>query len=1087
MMLTKERNIKRKNKILLILLLVLSLFTFVGCDKSGADGREYSILYVHDGIILDLQPYTYISGNETALPVLEDGFVGWFDNRKLEGEALTSISSDKKGNLIFYAKFEEGYDPGQVGNNTLSKYISDLKKYQYTFKFTEDDTYEESEEYYIDGDKVKIVYELDEEHTYTNYLFKEDNKLVYYDDNGDGTFSKILESDEHFSLYYSSLFLLDFTNLNNDDFSFEENCFTAKSEKVNEVAQNLIGAYEGIEFTELKIFIENGKVSKISAKSQFELDEEVFNHKYEYIITNQGNVSVVIPSTGIVSSEIVSIQVDGSTYTVEKGTSLEDALQDVVVRAVYDDGMSPRIYDYTYSGEYDKDQSGTYSIKITYKEFECVVNIVVKDEEVKEDNKVIDAFISNMNNYQYVYSYDDDNYGEYEAKVFVNGDISKYEIVDEFNDIYYDYLYIDEDGSLVYLYDNSDGTYDVIKESDSDFNEYYLYLDIVDFSFVNKDHYTYKDNCFTVLSTYCDEEGKSLLGDYGDETYENLKIYVNDSYVTKITAVTYYNEGGRKYYCNYEVVFSNVSSTDITLPNINGGGSEVEKTETSISVSATNINVLRGTTFEEVLDKVVVNLNYSDGSIEVIDNSECAFEHSYSPSTLASYDVKVTYKDFECSFKINVLEEVDVFEVIDDTVIILEDILDEMCEYEGYVYGLTKGLYDNNKVLVVPVEFTDYKADNKMVEALEKAFFGTSEETGWESLKSYYYKSSYGKCNIDGTVLPVFSTGNSSTYYDSMDDFEAVDSIIKAVLEYYDNTIDYSEYDLNGDNYIDSIYLIYTAPIDYDSNDSLYWAFSSQYYTEDYEYYDGVEADFYCFMGYDFLYEELASGKKITYNAETIIHESGHLFGLDDYYDYDDTKGPDGGIGGGDMMDYNIGDHNAFSKMILGWVTPKVIDANNITSDITIELDAFSKSGDCVVICNGWENSYFDEYFVIDLYTPDGLNSLEAGYGGLFSENGIRIYHIDATLNDPSDALGIWDVCKYNNSDTNHKLIRLVQADGLDEIENENAYGDNSDLFQGKEKFTNIKWYDNTNCNFEIVVDFISSTSATITIKYLGD
>ena len=57
MMLTKERNIKRKNKILLILLLVLSLFTFVGCDKSGADGREYSILYVNDGIILDLQPY----------------------------------------------------------------------------------------------------------------------------------------------------------------------------------------------------------------------------------------------------------------------------------------------------------------------------------------------------------------------------------------------------------------------------------------------------------------------------------------------------------------------------------------------------------------------------------------------------------------------------------------------------------------------------------------------------------------------------------------------------------------------------------------------------------------------------------------------------------------------------------------------------------------------------------------------------------------------------------------------------------------------------------------------------------------------
>ena len=61
--------------------------------------------------------------------------------------------------------------------------------------------------------------------------------------------------------------------------------------------------------------------------------------------------------------------------------------------------------------------------------------------------------------------------------------------------------------------------------------------------------------------------------------------------------------------------------------------------------------------------------------------------------------------------------------------------------------------------------------------------------------------------------------------------YEAVDSIIKAALEYYDSAVNYDEYDLNGDNYIDSIYLVYTAPIDYQSDDSLYWAFSSQYFT----------------------------------------------------------------------------------------------------------------------------------------------------------------------------------------------------------------------------------------------------------------
>lgn len=1079
MEIVKEKSIKRKNKIIFILLLVISLFAFVGCDKGGADGKEYSILYVRDGVVLDLQPYTYISGNETSLPVLEDGFIGWYDNRKLEGEAVSSISSDTKGNLIFYAKFEET----QVGNNTLSKYIEDLNNYQYTYKYTENEEYEVSEKYYIDQDMVKVIYQDEEGKEYTEFASKENNSLVYYYDNGDGTYDKILENDSDFEDLYYALYLLLFSELNDEDFTFENNCFIAKSEKVNEAAKSLIGDYEGEEFSELKIFIENEKLSKVTAKSTYEYEGSTINCTFEYSLSNHGNVNIVLPNDTKEEKKAVSINVDSSTYTVLKGTSLEDALKAVILKVNYDDGTSESVNEFTYSGEYNKDVASSYSITLKYEDFECNITIVVNE---LQEEKEIDEFISNMNSYQYVYSYDDDNYGEYEAKVYVSGDISKYEVIDEYNDLYYDYLYTDDEGNLVYLYDNGDGTYDAIKESDADFNDYYLYLDIIDFSNVNNSNYTYSNNCFTAVSNACDQEGKNLLGDYEDEVYESLKIYVNDSYVTKINAISSYISDGKKYYCNYEVVFSNFSSTNITLPNVSGGGSETEKTETSISTSSTNINVLRGTSFDEVLEKIVIKLNYSDGTSEVIDNSECTFSHSYSPSTLASYDVKVIYKDFECTFKINVLEEVDVFEIIDDTTIILEDILDEMNEYEGQVYGITKGLYDNNKVLVIPVEFTDYKADSNMVEALEKAFFGTSEDTGWESLKSYYYKSSYGKCNIDGTVLPVFSTGNTSKYYDSLDDYEAVDSIIKAALEYYDSTVNYDEYDLNGDNYIDSIYLVYTAPIDYQSDDSLYWAFSSQYFTEDYEYYDNVEADFYCFMGYDFLFEELANGNRITYNAETIIHESGHLFGLDDYYDYDDTKGPDGGIGGGDMMDYNVGDHNAFSKIMLGWVKPMVIDANNITSDITIDLESFSKSGDCVVICNGWENSFFDEYYVIDFYTPDGLNSLEAGYGGLFSENGIRIYHVDATLKDPSDAYGVWEVYKYNNSDTSHKLIRLVQADDLEEIEKDNAYSDNNDLFQGKEKFTNIKWYDNTSCKFEIVVNLVSSTSAQITIKYLG-
>ena len=40
-----------------------------------------------------------------------------------------------------------------------------------------------------------------------------------------------------------------------------------------------------------------------------------------------------------------------------------------------------------------------------------------------------------------------------------------------------------------------------------------------------------------------------------------------------------------------------------------------------------------------------------------------------------------------------------------------------------------------------------------------------------------------------------------------------------------------------------------------------------------------------------------------SFSPRTAIHETGHALGLPDYYDYDDTVGPDGGVGGLDMME----------------------------------------------------------------------------------------------------------------------------------------------------------------------------------------
>lgn len=410
----------------------------------------------------------------------------------------------------------------------------------------------------------------------------------------------------------------------------------------------------------------------------------------------------------------------------------------------------------------------------------------------------------------------------------------------------------------------------------------------------------------------------------------------------------------------------------------------------------------------------------------------------------------------------------------------LSDILPTLGVENGEVYGVSRGLpsIGSPQILVIPISFTDYPAPNTIQKDLEKAFFGTSNDTGWESLKSYYYKTSYGKLNISGTVLPAYNTNKSSSYYEYLEEGDYL--FIKDALEYYDGIIDYSDYDYDQDGYIDSLYFVYTCPYSYDDN-SLYWAYTYEYYTDDFEYYDNVEADFYILASYHFLFDTLANGKKITYNTETYIHETGHLLGLDDYYDYDENIGPYGGIGGGDMMDYNIGDNNPFSKIILGWTTPYLVQ--NTSTKLT--LSSFESSGDVVMIPKSFNGTYFDEYYLIDFYTPTGLNELEAGHSGLFGVSGIRIYHIDATLKDPTEAWTVWEIYKYNNSDTDHKLIKLIEADNNNHIENlDYGYSEDSDLFQKGMSYSNSKWYNGTSTNFTINVLNIYSDRAEIEIIF---
>mgnify|MGYP002562014640 FL=1 len=333
------------------------------------------------------------------------------------------------------------------------------------------------------------------------------------------------------------------------------------------------------------------------------------------------------------------------------------------------------------------------------------------------------------------------------------------------------------------------------------------------------------------------------------------------------------------------------------------------------------------------------------------------------------------------------------------------------------------------KILVVPVNFDlndirpyerrsyiDFNDDNYL-EAMEYTFNGVSSLDGtnpyWESVSSYYEKSSYKKLNLNFEIADPFTPEMSASEFLSKEDLTSSSSsvggsqaLITDILEHgltkNDVPIDIfdSKYDRNEDGYIDGMWLIYNV-IDGDlvsSESQPFWAYTTNYLAKATDTETGeikIVGTRYANCALSFLYDDSTLG----YDAHTIIHETGHMLGLDDYYSYDNS-GNYGYLGGIDMMDLNIGDHSAFSKYALGWIEPTVIYKN----DTTITLKPFEDTGEALIIPSSYYNdSAFSEYLILEYETPTGLNELDAtkkyrnAYPLAFS-NGLAIHHVDARL-----------------------------------------------------------------------------------------
>ncbi len=344
-------------------------------------------------------------------------------------------------------------------------------------------------------------------------------------------------------------------------------------------------------------------------------------------------------------------------------------------------------------------------------------------------------------------------------------------------------------------------------------------------------------------------------------------------------------------------------------------------------------------------------------------------------------------------------------------------------------------------MLAVVVDFTDYPR------SVNATFFDTLifGEEG-TTVRDYYHEISFGQIDLTATDKPssigwITAPQTYSYYVDGQNgtgDYPRnTQKLVEDVVDLIDASVDFSQYDNDGDSFVDNLMVIHSgvgAEYTGGSSDDIW----SHKYAITPRKKDGVYISTYTVQP-----EYWSTPGDMTIGV--YAHELGHVFGLPDLYDTDYSSK---GIGKWGLMSY--GSWNgprgqggspahpcAWSRAALGVATVQTVTQSTygqIMSDVATSGQVFKVPS---AVGGG------DEYFLVE-YRKKTL------YDSYLPGEGLLVWHIDESKS--NNCSEWWP----EGGQSSHYKVALEQADGYFDMEKNYNHGDGGDPFPGSSGATNF-------------------------------